>query len=457
VITLHRHPSKVTGATFWLGAGRRGLWLLVHLVVVTLAVFAVVGRSSKDRAVPLFINTNPILLGTHAWQLAETVGRGEAGSEAAASELLELGGAALPHLLPKLDSLEPTSRSAVLRALAPLAVRMQQVAAEPLDEAELEALWLTFWNDHSVDFHPAMARRVVRRFVQGPTPQRAQEVKRLDTFALSELLRELARLTRERAELEAVQPLLTLLCSVVTSPGAPCPTPALETRAQLRPTMEQWRAWWLRNHYRYETPNGVERVFAPLLQTEYAPWVRTSTRALLTGRAFAAWSWRPFLITLAQFSLITGVAWLTAAAALRMRFDKRARRGVVALAICLSFPVLVWFGGATLDGSLGCVLIALWGGTSAGFWAVLYQRVMTPRWPSGLGLYVHSSWLLGFVLVAEHLCHVHGLGFTLIGALKERELQTTVWTALCCALLGGLGHAVTSQLAKRGVLTGVSP
>lgn len=457
MITLHRHPSKVTLGTFWLGAGRRGLWLLVHLVVVTLVVFAVVGRSSRERALPLFINTNPILLGPHAWQLVETVGRGEAGSEAAASELLELGGSALPHILPKLDSLEPTSRSEVLRALAPLAVRMQQVAAEPLNGAELESLWLTFWNDHSVDFHPAMARRVVRRFVQGPTPQRAQEVKRLDTFALSELLSELARLTRERAEPEAVQPLLTLMCSVVTSAGAPCPAPALETRAQVRPMMELWRAWWLRNHYRYETPNGVERVFAPLLQTEYAPWVRTSTRAVLTGRAFAAFSWRTCLITLLQFSLVTSIAWLTLGTALRMRFDKHARRAVVALAVCLSFPMLVWFSGAKTDGLWGCVIIGLWGGTSAGVWAVLYQRVTTNRWPSGLGLYVHSSWLLGVVLVAERLCNVTGLGFTLIGALRERDLQTTVSTALCCALLNGLGHAVNSQLTKRGAFAGVSP
>lgn len=457
MITLHRHPWKVTSATFWLAAGRRGLWLLVHLVVVTLVVFAVVGRSARDRSIPLFLNTNPMHLGHHAWELVETVGRGEAGSEAAASELLELGGAALPHILPKLDSLEPTSRSQVLRALAPLAVRMQQVATEPLNEAELEALWLTFWNDHSVDFHPAMARRVVRRFVQGPTPQRAQEVKRLDTFALSELLRELSRLTRERAELETVQPLLALMCSVATSPGAPCPTSTLETRAQLRPTTDQWRAWWLRNHYRYETPNGVERVFAPLLQTEYAPWVRTSTRSLLTGRAFAAFSWRTCVITLIQFSLVTSVAWLTVAAALRVRFNKHGRRAVVALAVCLSFPVLIWFGGAKSEGLSSCVVIGLWGGVSAGLWAVLYQRVTTNRWPSGIGLYVHSSWLLGIVLIGEHLCNIDGLGLTLINALRERDLQTTVWTALCCALLNGLGHAVNSELTKRRVFIGVSP
>lgn len=165
---------------------RRASWLWVQLLLVTLLVFTTVGRSDSDDSQPMFINSAPIFVDSRAWQLVEKIGRDDATKPQATLELMRLGGAALPHILPKLDSLDPRARQELLLALAPLAVRMHLTSTAPSAE-ESEALWLSFWNDHFVDFHSAMARRVVRRFAQGPTAPRAEEVRRLDTFALGEL------------------------------------------------------------------------------------------------------------------------------------------------------------------------------------------------------------------------------------------------------------------------------
>lgn len=443
-----RRQAVPAPSNSWVELARRAVWVPVHLVLVTLLVFASVGRSESQQW-PLFLNTEPIYPGPRAWQLVEAIGLGLDSHRDAATELLQLGGASLPHVLPKLDSLEPGARIEVLRALAPLAVRMQ-LRSSPPTARESESLWLSFWNDHFVDFHPAMARRVVRRFVQGPTHQRAQEVRRLDTFALDELVRELARLGRERAQPATVRPLVELMCEIATLPDAPCPA---KGAGDVRSLVEQWRAWWLRAHYRFEAPNGVERFLAPLLQTEYATWLRRTTRAIVTGRAFAGLPWNRFWLTATELGVAVAVAWQLTELIERKRWGGAGTSKWITVASCLvlSVPLLIFApGGAALHGAM-LTLLVVSSGVATGLWATMYRRVSAGYGFSVSGVHIHVSWILGSIVASEHLCNVDGLGSTLIAALLAKDLQTTIWTALGCAGLTGLAHAIVGQLARRAV------
>lgn len=427
---------------------RRASWLWVQLLLVTLLVFTTVGRSDSDDSQPMFINSAPIFVDSRAWQLVEKIGRDDATKPQATLELMRLGGAALPHILPKLDSLDPRARQELLLALAPLAVRMHLTSTAPSAE-ESEALWLSFWNDHFVDFHSAMARRVVRRFAQGPTAPRAEEVRRLDTFALGELVRELSRLARERAPSAAAQPVFELMCSIATEPNTPCSR--RHVLSDTRAMAESWRGWWLREQHRFEAPNGAERVLSPILQTEYANWVRTSARLVLTGRGLSAFPWRRCVRTAAQF----GVA-LACALAMARLLERRTSHAAVwlrcAIWPCLTIPPLLalfWAGPSSFlaYGGIGAV-----SGMVSGTWAHLHQRGLPGPFSAVGCVYPQVSHLLGVVLAVEGLSHHDGLGTHLFGALASRDIQTAVWTALGCALLAAAGHMVAGALGMKPLI-----
>lgn len=371
-------------------------------------------------------------------------------SERAAEELLGLGGAALPFILPKLDSLEPAARLQLWRALGPLAVRMQLVPTTPGPERS-EALWLSFWNDHFVDFHPAMARRVVRRFVQGPSAARAQEVRRLDTFALGELVHELVRLVREHAPESATAPVSDLMCTIAADAHAPCSAAAHETPEDLAAWAERWRAWWQREHHRFESPSGTERFLAPVLQTEYASWVRTSVRMLVTGRVLKSVPWHQCLLTTLQFALAVGVALVVCKLAPKLRRTWRQHRRLLGaplwVGLCLPVTLLFAFGpSARVLGYGGIGVVA---GAGIGVWAALYAAVIPARWTPSTPVYPHVSFLLGVVLAGENLCHVDGLGVNLVTSIQARDLQTAIWTTLGCAVLISAAHGLLGTLLRK--------
>jgi hypothetical protein len=437
-------PSGRPAPHAWLSALRRALWLLLQLLAVTLLVFTA-GRSQSSNATPMFVNSNPVFVGTRAWQLVERIGHDGGDKARATLELMRLGGAALPHILPKLDSLEPTARNELLRALAPLAVRMQLTQTPP-SPAESEALWLSFWNDHFVDFHSAMARRVVRRFVQGPTAPRAQEVRRLDTFALGELIRELTHLARDRTAPEATQPVVDLLCSIATEPNTPCwqRDPLEDTRS----IAERWRGWWLHEHHRFESPNGAERFLSPILQTEYANWVRTSARAVVSGRGFREFPWLRCLLTTIQLAVA-----LASAVAIARSLDHRARLTtkwvrIVALPF-LTLPVVVVCAIGGWGSVLGYGGVGAASGVLLGVWATQYRHAASGQGSPETAIYPHTTHLLGVVLAGEGLSRVDGLGAQLFTALQSRDLEGAVWTALGCAILAALGHAVAEAIGMR--------
>src|SRR4051812_40075682 len=78
-------------------------------------------RRERFLDLPRFVNTRPNDVARRAEDAARAVAEGGPGAGDAARELARLGGAALPHVLPRLDQLAPEPRARVALALAPIA------------------------------------------------------------------------------------------------------------------------------------------------------------------------------------------------------------------------------------------------------------------------------------------------------------------------------------------------
>src|SRR5688572_13907201 len=110
---------------------RRLLWLGPALVLVTLVTFGALSLALRLDArqggagggVPLFFNPEPGSIERLARGALRSVAESEH-APLAEAELVQLGGAALPFVLPALDSLSPEGRARVVRALRPVGARM---------------------------------------------------------------------------------------------------------------------------------------------------------------------------------------------------------------------------------------------------------------------------------------------------------------------------------------------
>src|SRR5690606_36343422 len=124
----------------------------------------------------------------------------EGGDREAAEQLAKLGGAALPHILPRFDQLSPTERGRVALALKPVAVRMGVATRLELGDPDTASLfWTRFWQDRELDFRPIVVRRLVKRLTERSLALRRDDVIQLDTYALPELMNALGRVN-DRAD-----------------------------------------------------------------------------------------------------------------------------------------------------------------------------------------------------------------------------------------------------------------
>src|SRR5689334_15064178 len=111
----------------------RAIRLLLTLLSVVLVGFygaAAAARHATPKSaflhLPVFVNSAPQDVRDRALSAMKRAADADGPSAAAArAELLRLGGAALPHLLPRLDTLEPVARGRVAMALGPVALRMR--------------------------------------------------------------------------------------------------------------------------------------------------------------------------------------------------------------------------------------------------------------------------------------------------------------------------------------------
>src|SRR5688572_10632333 len=127
----------------------RAMRVLLTLVAVGLLGFygaASAARSTGSswpyRHLPVFLNLAP----KDVRERADLAMRSAAGPEGPAAararaELVRLGGAALPYVLPRLDTLEPGARGRVAMALGPVALRMRVASADDVATPERALLF----------------------------------------------------------------------------------------------------------------------------------------------------------------------------------------------------------------------------------------------------------------------------------------------------------------------------
>lgn len=257
---------------------RRIVWTFPVLVAVTLALFALLSldRSADSHAasapaassLPAFINLRPRDVRALS---SDAIDRLAANPDdtAAANLLVRLGGAALPFVLPQLESLGPDTRKRVASVLGPIATRMGIASADTfLDGDRAVEFWTMYWLERSVDFKPGVVRRAVRRLAIQGSEARRTELVELDTYALAELMDALGDV-QQPADVARVSRLLDVASHVTARDDRIGPD---ATIVQARACAIRWREWWLASRADYELLSGPSRVAAMLVETRYGHW-----------------------------------------------------------------------------------------------------------------------------------------------------------------------------------------
>lgn len=270
---------------------RRLLWLVPTLVFLTLASFALLSfvpdpasdarlleslgpervyelRRARFLDLPRFFNPRPIDLRARVNELVEELIRDGKETESARKALNRLGGAVLPYLLPRLDALDPESRSRVALALAPLAERMGFSSDEPRDPERAAMFWARFWADRESDFRAPSARRSVRRLSLNATAMREADVRVLDTYALGEIFHLLSEL-EGIGDIAERKRLLDMAARITERPDT---ISAEASLAEADACARRWLDWWLANRSDYSVYDGPARLVAVIMDTQYARW-----------------------------------------------------------------------------------------------------------------------------------------------------------------------------------------
>ncbi|HVY27690.1 MAG TPA: hypothetical protein VHB79_14145 [Polyangiaceae bacterium] len=255
----------------------RLLRLLLTLTAVVLVGFYGAANAAKRpssgwafRQLPVFVNTDPQDVRARALSAMRAVAQGdEALAERGRTQLLRLGGAALPHLLPQLDSLEPMARGRVAMALGPVALRMRVANVEDVATPEHALLFFgRFWQDRSIEFRSTTVRRAVERLAERSLTLRRDDVIHADTYALEALIAALGKV-RGADDVARVTRLHPVLMHI-TGRGEVLPhTPSIE---QAQRAVEGWQRLWLEEGADYLVLEGPRRIAALVTETQFGKW-----------------------------------------------------------------------------------------------------------------------------------------------------------------------------------------
>jgi peptide/nickel transport system permease protein len=271
---------------------RRLLWSIPTLLATSLVLFLVTtlapeppapvehdpatleqfqqARRARFLDLPSFFNPRPPDVRSRASEALAHVASGDAERDAAARVLQHLGGAALPFVLPRLETLAPDARRRVAVALAPLGKRMGFTGgdARDLTEPDTAALfWTRFWENRALDFTRASAARAVERLIEHGSELRERDIVAVDTFALQALVRGM-RATGDRIALAR----LTRLARHAAERGPVIDPDA--TDEQARRAVADWREWWFVYSTDFVEIDGIERTLAVVTDTRFGKWLR---------------------------------------------------------------------------------------------------------------------------------------------------------------------------------------
>lgn len=468
---------------------RRVLWIVPTLVFTSLVLFgflSTLGAHRGDAArLPRFFQPQPQSVRERADGAVRRIAGEGSEAEDGARDLAGLGGAALPHVLPRLDALPPRARGRVALALGPVARRMGVGTREELLQPETAVLfWTRFWQDRSIDFRPGVAKRAVRRVMQHASEGRREDVLSLDTFALPELILALPTV-RSPEDVVTTARLCQLLAHVS---GKPWTIDETASAAQAETARRTWLRWWRDSRLQFVNLEGPERLFAMVTETEYGRWAeaaaysRLGTTAqgqpvldVLSARA-------PLSLSILVAAILAGylgsIALGTWAAASR-NFDRMAAPFVLAL---IAVPLVVLLPSVAPTDPAGHVLLAVLA-VSLMTSATLsrYQRGALRRelatdyartrrafglpplriaWVSVRGASSALGSLLGrdlptllsLCLLVEYALDLPGLGPVTVQALKSGDVS---W--LMAVGLGSMTLAALMQILSDRVLLALDP
>jgi ABC-type dipeptide/oligopeptide/nickel transport system permease component len=272
---------------------RRVLWAIPTLIATSLVLFLVTtlapdpaapGTSEEARTpaadplveearrarfldLPRFVNADPEDVRSRAADALAHVATGDARHEEGARELRELGGAALPYLLPAFEALPPDERGRVAVALVPVAQRMRLAGADDLEGPDAAVLfWTRFWDDRALDYTRPAVARAVRRLVEHGSDLRENDLIALDTFALPEVVAAMST-TSDGTTLHR----LTRIAHHASERGPVLHDDA--TADQIRRALADWREWWFVHATDFVALDGAERFIAVVTETRYGKWL----------------------------------------------------------------------------------------------------------------------------------------------------------------------------------------
>ncbi|WP_394822858.1 ABC transporter permease subunit [Pendulispora albinea] len=330
-------------------------------------------RRQRFLDLPRFINEHPSDVRTRAEQALDHIAKDDEHALMAAHTLARLGGAALPHVLPKLDRFAPPERTKVALALAPIGERMGVGSpAELRDPQKASAFWTRFWEDRTLDFTEPSVRRTVGRLLRHTSELRERDITEVDTFALSEILLALKELQQQHAGVGDKEAILRLSGLAAHATGRTVDlTDEPQTAETARQIARDWQSWWYVHKSDYVTFVGPERITAAVSETRYGKWL---ARAVTGQFGISPLDNRPIfdkLVDGAQITFaLTGLAMLASY--------------LIALPLAL---LSAWRHNKPVDRSLALVLFVLY--SLPTFWvAEIFVRVMPPGsagrilWPS---------------------------------------------------------------------------
>jgi peptide/nickel transport system permease protein len=273
---------------------RRVLWSIPTLLATSLFLFLVVttlapppialagaatdgaesarvegARRSQFFDLPRFFNADPRDVRSYARDALGRLASEDPGQQDEGARTLQrLGGAALPYVLPLLDTLSPDARGRAAVALAPVADRMGLVERAGLEQpATATPFWTRFWDDRALDFTRAAVERAVERLDEHGSDLRERDLTALDTFALPEVLRAITART-DRPTLER----LTRIARHASERGPVIAQSAAP--ADVQRDVADWQEWWFVHATEFVAIDGADRAVAVITETRYGKWLR---------------------------------------------------------------------------------------------------------------------------------------------------------------------------------------
>ena len=362
---------------------RRALGGVLVLVAVSAGVFWAAAmfeasggtaRSTPFAALPLFFNSHPTGVRERAAEALRSIAAGGRPAVGAELALARLGGAALPYVLPALDSLEPLGRQRVALSLTPIALRMEVATADELsDGAQAVLFWTRFWQDRAIDFRAAGVRHLTTRLAERSIALRREDLIHVDTFALPALIDGLGEV-KTPADVARVRRLNSVLSHVTDLPVVCGPDASL---ADAQRAVDVWRDFWELHGSEYSVLDGPRRLAATFVETQYGKWLAAVLRGGMgrTRNGQSALSVVEQGLSTTLFLLLVGMGGGFPLGVAWTRFERRALRHSTRYVSAVL--------GTALAAIPCAVFVQLFASTSGGtFSAVCLVTITTAAWVS---------------------------------------------------------------------------